>query len=89
MSREDDIIATWGREFAIAIDDIAQANRQDGYEVYHAVFGKAPMLDTLRNLTEAQLGALRDAARTIMETDAIDATHVAEAVKATIWNWTQ
>ena len=89
MSDEDDIIDTWCREFAIAIDDIVWADRQDGYEVYHAVFGKAPMLDTLRNLTDAQLSALRDAAREIMEKYAIDTTHIAEAVRVTIWHWTE
>lgn len=47
-------------------------------------FGTGPTLSSLQQLTPAQIVQLRDAARTVLETSAIEGEHRAEAVRWTI-----
>jgi hypothetical protein len=81
---QTDFATTWGREFATSIADVVRASGQDGYEAYVVAFGTGPTLSSLQRLAPEQITQLRDAARTVLETPAIEDEHMAEAVRWTI-----
>jgi hypothetical protein len=84
---QTDFATTWGREFAESVADVARASGQDGYEAYVVAFGTGPTLSSLQRLTPEQIIQLRDAARTVLETPAIEDKHIEEAVRWTIGHY--
>ena len=84
---QTDFATTWGREFASSIADVIRASAQDGYESHVVAFGAGPTLSSLRRLTAEQIVQLRDAARAVLETSAIEDEHMREAVQRTIENY--
>ena len=81
---QTDFLATWGREFADAVGEVAEACAQDAYEAYIAAFGVAPTFSLLQQFIPDQVSQLRDAAREVLETRAIEDRHVEEAVGRTV-----
>jgi hypothetical protein len=79
-------LTSWGREFADSVADIAAASGQDGYEVYYDALGAAPDLPSLQGITNEQVMLLRDAVREVLESPAIEASHIEQAIRRTLWH---
>ncbi|MCE3288438.1 MAG: hypothetical protein K0R83_450 [Caulobacter sp.] len=84
----DDVLTTWGREFATAVQPYAdEVCGQDGYEVLVAGLDGDVSLARLKTLTDADVETLARAAQTLLEAPGIGPADIRKAVDETLWHW--
>lgn len=89
MTSPADIAATWGRELCEALspyDD--ELTSQDAYEFFSAALDRELTISALGELTEADIKALTDRIRLDLEDDTVDPKAILQAIKQTLWHWT-
>ena len=87
-SAQEDLVVTWGREFCEALGYPDGVAYQDAYEVHWRAFRRRPEVAFFQAMGGAEYAALAQAARNLLESDAIGDDQMREAVKATLWHWT-
>lgn len=90
MAHRKDLLTTLGREFAAALADASdEVSGQDAYEVFSDVLGPDFGLQALRELSAAQVEALRLATERHLELDHVGAEMIKETVSRTVWHWSE
>ena len=85
---ELDFASTLSREFCNALDGIVDPELLNPQECYSAVSGliKPLTVDSLRGLTEDDLGTLAAGMNTYFEVSSIEAAHLRPVVEQILWH---